>query len=70
MSAPRNSDSAGRAVARELLRVVTYNIHRGRGLDGQVSLRRIAEVDDAMKNSQATPRLLMQFLIVELTGNL
>ena len=34
------------------------------------AMRRIAEVDDAIKNSQATPRLLMQYLIVELTGNL
>jgi endonuclease/exonuclease/phosphatase family metal-dependent hydrolase len=30
--------------AGDLVRVVTYNIHRGRGLDGQVSLRRIREV--------------------------
>jgi DNA polymerase-3 subunit delta len=30
-------------------------------------LHRIAEVDNALKNSEATPRLLMQFLIAELT---
>ena len=30
-------------------------------------LRRIAEVDNAIKNSEATPRLQMQFLIAELT---
>ena len=30
-------------------------------------LRRIAEVDDAIKNSEGTPRLQMQYLIAELT---
>jgi len=30
-------------------------------------LRRIAEVDNAIKNSEATPRLQMEYLIVELT---
>jgi DNA polymerase III subunit delta len=30
-------------------------------------LRRIAEVDNAIKNSEATPRLLMEYLIIELT---
>jgi len=32
------------AAAPDLVRVATYNIHRGRGLDGHVSMRRIAEV--------------------------
>src|SRR5262245_58656061 len=35
---------AARALSRDVLRIVTYNIHRGRGLDGRVSLPRIAEV--------------------------
>jgi DNA polymerase-3 subunit delta len=30
-------------------------------------LRRIAEVDNGIKNSEATPRLLMEYLVVELT---
>ena len=30
-------------------------------------LRRIAQIDDALKNSEATPRLQMQYLIAELT---
>ncbi len=30
-------------------------------------LRRIAQVDSAIKNSEATPRLQMQYLIAELT---
>ena len=38
------ADSATRGGARDLVRVATYNIHRGRGLDGRVSLRRIADV--------------------------
>jgi DNA polymerase III subunit delta len=32
-------------------------------------LKRIAEVDNAIKNSEGTPRLQMQFLIAELTSN-
>ena len=44
MSGPRTVDGASRAGSRDLVRVATYNIHRGRGLDGRVSLRRIAEV--------------------------
>src|SRR5262245_48398443 len=35
---------AARALSRDVLRIVTYNIHRGRGLDGRVSLPRIADV--------------------------
>jgi endonuclease/exonuclease/phosphatase family metal-dependent hydrolase len=35
------ADGASRG---DLVRVATYNIHRGRGLDGRVSLRRIADV--------------------------
>ena len=30
-------------------------------------LRRIAEVDNAIKNSEGTPRLQMQYLVAELT---
>jgi len=44
VSGARPVHGGSRAVSRELLRVATYNIHRGRGLDGRVSLRRIAEV--------------------------
>lgn len=44
MSGARPVDRGSRALSDELLRVATYNIHRGRGLDGRVSLRRIAEV--------------------------
>ena len=44
MSGARPVDRGTRALSDELLRVATYNIHRGRGLDGRVSLRRIAEV--------------------------
>ena len=40
MSGSRASHTA----ALDVLRVATYNIHRGRGLDGRVSMRRIAEV--------------------------
>ena len=44
MSGARGSDPGARAVSTEVVRVATYNIHRARGLDGQVSLRRIADV--------------------------
>lgn len=44
MLGPRTVDGTARAGSRDLVRVATYNIHRGRGLDGRVSLRRIAEV--------------------------
>jgi endonuclease/exonuclease/phosphatase family metal-dependent hydrolase len=44
MTGPRAPDAASRVAARDVVRVATYNIHRGRGLDGRVSLRRIAEV--------------------------
>jgi endonuclease/exonuclease/phosphatase family metal-dependent hydrolase len=44
VSRPRTADAGSSALSRDLIRVATYNIHRGRGLDGQVSLRRIAEV--------------------------
>ncbi|MCI0633959.1 MAG: endonuclease/exonuclease/phosphatase family protein, partial [Actinobacteria bacterium] len=44
MSASGAADGASRAASRDLVRVATYNIHRGRGLDGRVSLRRIADV--------------------------
>jgi hypothetical protein len=30
-------------------------------------LKRIAEVDNAIKNSEATPRLQMEYLVAELT---
>ena len=40
----KGSDSGARTASAEVVRVATYNIHRGRGLDGQVSLRRIADV--------------------------
>ena len=43
MSASRTAHGTSRAVRRDL-RVATYNIHRGRGLDGRVSLPRIAAV--------------------------
>jgi endonuclease/exonuclease/phosphatase family metal-dependent hydrolase len=43
VSASRTGHGTSRAVRRDL-RVATYNIHRGRGLDGRVSLPRIAEV--------------------------
>lgn len=42
MPGPKTGDS--RTTSRDLLRVATYNIHKARGLDGQVSLRRIADV--------------------------
>jgi endonuclease/exonuclease/phosphatase family metal-dependent hydrolase len=35
---------ASRALSTNLLRIATYNIHRGRGLDGRVSIPRIADV--------------------------
>jgi endonuclease/exonuclease/phosphatase family metal-dependent hydrolase len=44
VSGPKSVDGASRAGSRDLFQVATYNIHRGRGLDGRVSLRRIAEV--------------------------
>jgi endonuclease/exonuclease/phosphatase family metal-dependent hydrolase len=44
MSGARGSDPGARASATEVVRVATYNIHRARGIDGQVSLRRIADV--------------------------
>jgi endonuclease/exonuclease/phosphatase family metal-dependent hydrolase len=44
MTGPTAADATARGPARDVLRVATYNIHRGRGLDGQVSLRRIADV--------------------------
>jgi endonuclease/exonuclease/phosphatase family metal-dependent hydrolase len=44
VSGSRIADAAPCTASRDLLRVATYNIHRARGLDGQVSLRRIAEV--------------------------
>jgi endonuclease/exonuclease/phosphatase family metal-dependent hydrolase len=43
VSASRTAHGTSRAVRREL-RVATYNIHRARGLDGRVSLPRIAAV--------------------------
>ena len=43
MSASRTGHGTSRAARRDL-RVATYNIHRGRGLDGRVSLPRIADV--------------------------
>src|SRR5262245_29905465 len=42
MPVSRTGDS--RVASRDRLRVATYNIHKARGLDGQVSLRRIADV--------------------------
>lgn len=44
MSGARGSEPGARAAATDVVRVATYNIHRARGLDGQVSLRRIADV--------------------------
>ena len=44
MTGPTAADASSRGLAQDVLRVATYNIHRGRGLDGRVSLRRIAEV--------------------------
>ncbi len=44
MSGAKGSDSGGRTATAEVVRVATYNIHRGRGLDGKVSLGRIADV--------------------------
>ena len=43
-TASRRGQGSSRAVGRGLVRVATYNIHRARGLDGRVSLPRIAEV--------------------------
>jgi endonuclease/exonuclease/phosphatase family metal-dependent hydrolase len=39
-----SASKAATSAARDLVRVATYNIHKGRGLDGRVSLPRIAEV--------------------------
>jgi endonuclease/exonuclease/phosphatase family metal-dependent hydrolase len=44
VSASGFTDGGSRAVSRHAIRVATYNIHRGRGLDGRVSLKRIADV--------------------------
>jgi endonuclease/exonuclease/phosphatase family metal-dependent hydrolase len=44
VSDTRPLHAASRAASRQIFRVATYNIHRGRGLDGRVSVRRIAEV--------------------------
>ncbi len=44
VTASRRGQGSSRAVGRGLVRVATYNIHRARGLDGRVSLPRIAEV--------------------------
>jgi endonuclease/exonuclease/phosphatase family metal-dependent hydrolase len=49
VSDTRSLPAAPRAVYRPFLRVATYNIHRGRGLDGRVSVRRIAEVLDEIE---------------------
>jgi endonuclease/exonuclease/phosphatase family metal-dependent hydrolase len=43
VSGPKASSNS-RPVSDDLLRIATYNIHRGRGLDGRVSLHRIADV--------------------------
>ena len=44
MAGAKGSDSGARTASAEVVRVATYNIHRARGLDGQVSLNRIADV--------------------------
>jgi endonuclease/exonuclease/phosphatase family metal-dependent hydrolase len=44
VSGSTSEHGAARAARRDVLRVATYNIHRGRGLDGRVSLGRIGEV--------------------------
>lgn len=44
MSRSRTVHGASRAGSHGLFHVATYNIHRARGLDGRVSLRRIGEV--------------------------
>ncbi len=44
MTGPTAADITSRGRTRDVVRVATYNIHRARGLDGRVSLRRIAEV--------------------------
>lgn len=44
MSGSKSVDGASRGGSHEMFQVATYNIHRARGLDGKVSLRRIAEV--------------------------
>ncbi|HMG33432.1 MAG TPA: DNA polymerase III subunit delta [Blastocatellia bacterium] len=51
-------------------RASTFNSWVSRTPREQIArgLRRIAEVDNAIKNSEGTPRLQMEYLIAELTG--
>ena len=44
MTGQTPADATSSRAARDLVRVATYNIHRARGLDGRVSLPRIADV--------------------------
>lgn len=64
----------GGASAQEITRATgqwsdTFLTRLRRGSRAEIvhGLRRIAEVDNAIKNSEATPRLLMEYLIAELT---
>ena len=44
VSRSTSAHGAAGAAPRDAIRIATYNIHRGRGLDGRVSLPRIADV--------------------------
>jgi endonuclease/exonuclease/phosphatase family metal-dependent hydrolase len=63
-------DSSARTTSTEVIRVATYNIHRGRGIDGKVSLNRIVcvlqEIDADVLGVQEIYEAQAEFLAREL----